>query len=92
MSLGSLLAILEGPWDLVDCETLDQAGHAVCAIRSECPSRSFMFGINRAIKGAFDSVSLSDLVRGSLSGFEMDPIVLDDRNDMAGAALAEDNR
>ena len=92
VSLGSLLAVLEGPWDLVDCETLDEAGHAICAIRSECPSRSFMFGINRAIKGAFDSVSLSDLVRGSVSGFEMDPIVLDDRNDMAGAALAEENR
>ena len=68
VTLGELLAVLEGPWDLVECETLDQEGHAICAIRSECPSRSFMFGINRAIKSAFNRVTLTDLTRGSLRG------------------------
>jgi Rrf2 family protein len=68
VTLGELLAVLEGPWDLVECETLDQQGHAICAIRSECPSRSFMFGINRAIKSAFDRVTLTDLTRGSVRG------------------------
>lgn len=65
VTLGDLLAVLEGPWDLVECETFDHEGHAICAIRSECPSRSFMFGINRAIKQAFDQVTLRELVRGS---------------------------
>ena len=65
-TLGRLLEILEGPWDLVDCETTDHRGHAACAIRSCCPSRSMMGGINRAIKHAFDQVSLGDLIRGSL--------------------------
>lgn len=65
VTLSDLLAILEGPWDLVECETTDDAGHAVCAIRSACPSRGFMFGINRAVKSAFDRVSLTDLARGT---------------------------
>jgi Rrf2 family protein len=67
VTLGQLLDVLEGPWDLVECETIDDAGHAVCAIRVACPSRRFMFGINRAIKGAFDRVTLADLMRGDLS-------------------------
>jgi len=69
VTLGDLLAVLEGPWDLVECETLDEAGHAICSIRVACPSRNFMFGINRAIKGAFDSVTLRDLMRGEMPIF-----------------------
>lgn len=68
VSLGRLLEVLEGPWDLVDCETTDPHGHAVCAIRTCCPSRTFMGGINLAIKRAFDQVTLGDLVRGSSPG------------------------
>jgi Rrf2 family protein len=64
VTLGDLIEILEGPWDLTECETLDDAGHATCAIAVACPSRRFMFGINRAIKGAFEQVTLDDLVRG----------------------------
>src|ERR1051325_8235308 len=64
--LGQLLDVLEGPWDLVECETTDDSGHALCSIRVACPSRRFMFGINRAIKGAFEQVSLGDLARGAL--------------------------
>lgn len=69
VTLGDLLAILEGPWDLVECETLDEAGHAICSIRVACPSRNFMGGINRAIKGAFDRVTLRDLIRGEMPMF-----------------------
>ena len=72
--------MLEGPWDLTECETTDDAGHAVCAIRIACPSRRFMFGINQAIKGAFEQVSLGDLTRGVL------PVVALAGND--GAALS----
>ncbi|MGH9459127.1 MAG: RrF2 family transcriptional regulator [Thermoanaerobaculia bacterium] len=75
VTLGDLLAVLEGPWDLVDCETLDEAGHAICAIRAECPSRSFMFGINRAIKGAFDRITLRELVRGSLGELSLGDLI-----------------
>jgi Rrf2 family protein len=64
VTLGQLLEALEGPWDLVECETTDDLGHALCAIRSACPSRRFMFGINRAIKGAFERVTLDDMARG----------------------------
>jgi Rrf2 family protein len=64
VTLGELIEVLEGPWDLVECETTDDLGHAVCGIRAACPSRRFMFGINRAIKGAFEQVTLADLARG----------------------------
>jgi Rrf2 family protein len=66
VTLGQLIEAFEGPWDLVECETLDDDGHATCAIRVACPSRRFMFGINRAIKGAFEQVTLGDLVRGGM--------------------------
>lgn len=64
VTLGRLIEIFEGPWDLTECETIDDHGAATCAIRIACPSRRFMFGINRAIKGAFEQVTLADLVRG----------------------------
>ncbi len=64
ITLGDLLAMLEGPWDLVECNTFDDAGHAVCGIRTNCPSKTFMSGINRAIKNAFDGITLGDLARG----------------------------
>jgi FeS assembly SUF system regulator len=65
LTLGHILELLEGPWDLVECETTDEKGHATCSIRAGCPSRRFMFGINRAIKGAFEQVTLGDLSRGA---------------------------
>jgi Rrf2 family protein len=65
MTLGQMLDFLEGPWDLVECETIDDQGHALCSIRTACPSRRFMFGINRAIKGAFEQITLGDLTRGA---------------------------
>ena len=64
VTLGQMLEVLEGPWDLVECETTDADGHATCSIRVACPSRTFMYGINSAIKDAFDSVTLADLMRG----------------------------
>ena len=66
VTLGDLLEVLEGPWDLVECESLNDDGHAVCSIRVACPSRRFMSGINQAIKGAFDRVTLGDLMRGEM--------------------------
>jgi Rrf2 family protein len=75
VTLGRLIEIFEGPWDLTECETFDDHGEATCAIRIACPSRRFMFGINRAVKGAFEQVTLDDLVRGGT------PIpVIDKRN------------
>jgi Rrf2 family protein len=64
VTLGQLIAVLEGPWDLVECETHDESGAALCSIRMACPSRRFMFGINRAIKGAFEQITLADLMHG----------------------------
>ena len=66
VTLGDLIEAFEGPWDLTECETLDDHGEATCAIRVACPSRRFMFGINRAIKGAFEQVTLADLARGGV--------------------------
>ena len=66
VTLGQLIEALEGPWDLTECETTDDLGQATCAIAVACPSRRFMFGINRAIKGAFEQVTLADLVRGGM--------------------------
>ena len=66
ITLGQLIEMLEGPWDLTECETYDHDGNATCAIRVACPSRRFMFGINRAVKGAFEQVTLGDLLRGGM--------------------------
>ena len=66
ITLGHLLDLLEGPWDLVECESTDEEGHALCSIRKGCPSRRFMSGINRAIKSAFDHITLADLARGAM--------------------------
>jgi Rrf2 family protein len=66
VTLGQLIEVLEGPWDLVECEATDDHGLATCAIRRACPSRRFMFGINRAIKGAFEQVTLGDLTRDAM--------------------------
>jgi Rrf2 family protein len=66
VTLGQLIEVMEGPWDLTECETFDDDGHATCAIRVACPSRRFMFGINRAVKGAFEQVTLGDLARGGM--------------------------
>ncbi len=66
ITLGQLIAMLEGPWDLTECESYDHDGNATCSIRVACPSRRFMSGINRAVKGAFDQVTLGDLVRGGV--------------------------
>jgi Rrf2 family protein len=79
VTLGHLIEVLEGPWDLVECESIDDRGHATCAIRVACPSRRFVSGINRAIKGAFEQVTLGDLVRGD------SPMVIDKRALTAGA-------
>ncbi len=76
LTLGRMLELLEGPWDLVECETIDQEGMAACSIRGFCPSRTFMFGINRAIKGAFDQITLADLARGQLAALPIDKTVL----------------
>jgi len=83
VTLGSLIEVFEGPWDLVECETLDDEGLATCAIRVACPSRRFMFGINRAIKGAFEQVTLGDLVRGGM------PHTVIDKNQLAGREAAQ---
>src|ERR1700740_1381622 len=32
LTLGHMLELLEGPWDLVECESTDERGHAVCSI------------------------------------------------------------
>ena len=72
VTLGQLIETLEGPWDLVECESTDDEGHAICAIRVACPSRRFMFGINRAIKGAFEQVTLGDLTRGGIPSTAID--------------------
>jgi Rrf2 family protein len=79
VTLGKLIEIFEGPWDLTECETLDDHGEATCAIRIACPSRRFMFGINRAVKGAFEQVTLGDLVRGGM------PIPVIDKRDLVAS-------
>ncbi|HEV3484118.1 MAG TPA: Rrf2 family transcriptional regulator, partial [Vicinamibacterales bacterium] len=82
VTLGQLIDILEGPWDLTECESFDDLGHATCAIRVACPSRRFMFGINRAIKGAFEQVTLGDLVRGGM------PVPVIDKQQLASEAIS----
>lgn len=82
VTLGQLIEVFEGPWDLTECETLDHDGNATCAIRVACPSRRFMFGINRAVKNAFEQVSLGDLVRGGM------PLPIIDKHQLAAREAA----
>lgn len=82
VTLGHLLEILEGPWDLVECETRDESGHALCTIRRACPSRRFMFSINTTIKSAFEQVTLGDLTRGA-----MPPVVAFERGRAEAATV-----
>lgn len=82
VTLGKLIEVFEGPWDLVDCETYDDDGHATCAIRVACPSRRFMFGINQAVKGAFEQVTLGDLTRGGM------PLPVINKKQLAGREAA----
>ena len=79
LTLGQMLELLEGPWDLVECESTDDRGHALCSIRTGCPSRRFMFGVNRAIKGAFEQITLADLTHGAFPGLAIDKTSLDRR-------------
>lgn len=79
VTLGNLIEVFEGPWDLTECETLDDHGDATCAIRVACPSRRYMSGINRAIKGAFEQVTLADLARGGM------PIPVIDKNQLVAS-------
>ena len=72
LTLGQMLELLEGPWDLVECESTDDRGHALCSIRTGCPSRRFMFGVNRAIKGAFEQITLADLTHGAFPALAID--------------------
>src|SRR5690349_13661542 len=83
VTLNQLIEVFEGPWDLVECETFDDDGSATCAIRVACPSRRFMFGINRAVKGAFEQVSLGDLVRGGMPN----PVI--DKTQLAAASMRD---
>ena len=32
MTMGDVIEVLEGPWDLVECETIDERGDAICSI------------------------------------------------------------
>jgi Rrf2 family protein len=80
ITMGDLIAVLEGPWDLTECETLDDRGDAICSIRTGCPSRRFMSNINRAIKGAFDQITLADLARGTMPGPIVQKELLDVRS------------
>ena len=83
VTLGQLLDVLEGPWDLVECESVDDHGHAVCSIRVACPSRRFMSGINHAIKNSFEQVTLGDLVRGGM------PVPVIDKKSLGAAVRTQ---
>ncbi len=83
VTLGQIIETLEGPWDLVECESVDDAGHALCSIRVACPSRRMMFGINRAIKGAFEQVTLAELARGAM------PSAVIDKHELSSPRVAE---
>src|ERR1043165_6021808 len=53
-TLGQLLDVLEGPWDLVECESTDDPRPPPSSHPRAAPARPPLLGINRAIKGAFE--------------------------------------
>lgn len=89
VTLGALIEVFEGPWDLVECETVEDDGSATCAIRMACPSRRFLFGINSAIKGAFEQVTLGDLVRGGMPNPRIDKSQLLDKSQLSSREAAQ---
>jgi FeS assembly SUF system regulator len=59
ISVGQVLLAMEGPVALTECG-IEATG--VCMLESSCPVRSSWQNINRAIRGALEGLSLSDMI------------------------------
>src|SRR2546428_13261406 len=67
LTLGQILELLEGPWDLTECETMDENGYAICSIRSGCPSRRVLVGIKPPDQGGVEQITRRGLERRAVS-------------------------
>ena len=60
ISVAQVIAALEGPIAVTECGT-EVPGQ--CGLESLCPLRSSWQNINRAIRGALEGLSLTDMIR-----------------------------
>jgi FeS assembly SUF system regulator len=60
ISIAAVIAALEGPLALTEC-SVDIAG--LCDLESSCPIRDNQRIINQVVRGALETVMLSDLIR-----------------------------
>src|SRR5262249_30183936 len=60
ISVAQVISALEGPIAVTECGT-EVPGQ--CGLESLCPLRSSWQNINRAIRGALEGLSLSDMIR-----------------------------
>lgn len=64
ISLGEVIAALEGRPSLTGCETAGPAGHGACEVEPVCPIKSPMQRVRLGIWDLMVRTSLLDLVRG----------------------------
>ncbi|MCA8950398.1 MAG: Rrf2 family transcriptional regulator [Planctomycetes bacterium] len=62
VSLGAILEVVEGKFELVDC-IANAAGDQECALIDICPSRSPMRIVHDRIRDLFDRIRLDELCR-----------------------------
>jgi FeS assembly SUF system regulator len=60
ISIAAVIAALEGPLALTEC-SVDIAG--LCDLESSCPIRDNQRILNQVVRGALETVMLSDLIR-----------------------------
>jgi FeS assembly SUF system regulator len=60
ISITEIIAAIEGPLALTDCS---RDGEGVCEIESSCAIKDNQRVINQVVRGALESVTLSDLLR-----------------------------
>jgi len=84
ISVAQVIAALEGPISVTECGT-EIPGQ--CSLESLCPVRSSWQNINRAIRGALEGLSISDMVRPPPKGGSLAALTQRGQVSIAGGAL-----
>ena len=84
ISVAQVIAALEGPIAVTECGT-EIPGQ--CGLESLCPVRSSWQNINRAIRGALEGLSLSDMIRPPPHGGTLIALNQGGQVSVAGGAL-----
>lgn len=84
ISVAQVIAALEGPISVTECGT-EIPGQ--CGLESLCPVRSSWQNINRAIRGALEGLSISDMIRPPPQGGTLSALSRRGEVSVAGGGL-----